>query len=141
MTKNAAPTLKGSWAERVFGPRSIGVIFIAPGILHLVRPEIYEPIMPPQLPYPRELILISGVAEIIGGALYIPRGTRNFASWWLLLLLIAVFPSNIYMAMQERFQNSLGTPALLGRLPIQFLGMWWVRELAKRTLGQKAADR
>lgn len=127
--------------ERIFGPRTIGVIFIAPGILHLVRPEIYEPIMPPQLPAHRELILISGVAEIIGGALYIPRGTRTFASWWLFLLLIAVFPSNIYMTMQERFQNSVpgGLPALLARLPIQFLGMWWVRELAKRSAGGGAS--
>lgn len=124
---------KRTLAERIFGPRSIGVIFIAPGVLHLVRPEIYEPIMPPQLPKPRELILISGVAEIVGGALYIPRGTRKFASWWLLLLLIAVFPSNIYMTTQQRFQKKFGLAALLGRLPIQFIGMWWVRELQKRS--------
>ncbi|MEH3054953.1 MAG: hypothetical protein PGN13_13285 [Patulibacter minatonensis] len=52
-----------------------------------------------------------------------------------------MFPSNIYMTMQERFQNSLGLPALLARLPIQFLGMWWVRELAKRTLGEGAKGR
>ncbi len=93
MSESSGPALKRSLGERIFGPRTIGVIFIAPGILHLVKPEIYEPIMPPQLPYPRELILISGVAEIVGGALYIPRGTRTFASWWLFLLLIAVFPA------------------------------------------------
>lgn len=135
MSESTGPALKRTLGERLFGPRTIGVIFIAPGILHLVKPEVYEPIMPPQLPYPRELILISGVAEIVGGALYIPRGTRTFASWWLFLLLIAVFPSNIYMTMQPKFQNSVpgGLPALLARLPLQFIGMWWVRELAKRT--------
>ncbi len=41
------------------------------------------------------MILISGVAEIVGGALYAAPRTRRFASWWLFLLLIAVFPSNI----------------------------------------------
>lgn len=139
MSEPSAPSTRRTLAERLFGPRSIGVIFIAPGILHLAKPEIYEPIMPPQLPYPRELILISGVAEIVGGALYVPRGTRNFASWWLFLLLIAVFPSNIYMAMQKDFQQKLGLPALLLRLPIQFIGMWWVRELAKRTAAERSA--
>lgn len=141
MSDATAPATKRTLGERLFGPRSIGVIFIAPGILHLVKPEIYEPIMPPQLPAHRELILISGVAEIIGGALYIPRGTRTFASWWLFLLLIAVFPSNIYMTMQPKFQRSVpgGLPALLLRLPIQFLGMWWVRELAKRSAGRGAS--
>ncbi|MBO9533134.1 MAG: hypothetical protein J7513_09200 [Solirubrobacteraceae bacterium] len=132
---------KRTLGEKIFGPRTIGVIFIAPGILHLVRPKIYEPIMPPQLPNPRELILISGVAEIVGGALFIPRGTRTFASWWLFLLLIAVFPSNIYMTMQPKFQKSVpgGLPALLARLPLQFIGMWWVRELAKRSAGDGAS--
>ncbi len=36
------------------------------------------------------------------------------------------------MATQKRFQAKLGLPALLARLPLQFIGMWWVRELAKR---------
>jgi uncharacterized membrane protein len=133
VSENTAPDTPRTLGERLFGPRAIGVIFIAPGILHLVKPEIYEPIMPPQLPKPRELILISGVAEIVGGALYVPRGTRTFASWWLLLLLIAVFPSNIYMTLQPKFQKQFSLPGLLLRLPIQFIGMWWVRELSKRT--------
>jgi uncharacterized membrane protein len=139
VSENTASSSKRTLGERLFGPRSIGVIFIAPGILHLAKPEIYESMMPPQLPKPRELILISGVAEIVGGALYIPRGTRTFASWWLLLLLIAVFPSNIYMTLQPKFQKQFSLPALLLRLPIQFIGMWWVRELAKRSAGSGAS--
>lgn len=124
-----------SLGERIFGPRTMAVIFIVPGIVHLARPEIYEPIMPPQLPNPRELILISGVAEIIGGLLYLPQRTRKFAAWYLVALLAAVFPSNIYMTMQKEFQDSVpgGLPALLARLPLQFLGMWWLVRLARRT--------
>jgi uncharacterized membrane protein len=138
---STAQASRRSLGERLFGPRTIGAIFIAPGILHLARPQIYEPIMPPQLPAHRELILISGAAEIVGGALYLPRGTRTFASWWLLLLLLAVFPSNIYMTLQPKFQKTVpgGLPALLARLPLQFIGMWWVRELAKRSAGSRAS--
>lgn len=124
-----------SLGERIFSPRTMGIIFIAPGILHLARPQVYEPIMPPQLPAHRELILISGVAEIVGGVLYIIPRTRTFASWWLIALLIAVFPSNIYMTTQPKFQESIpgGLPALLARLPLQFIGIWWLHRLAKRT--------
>lgn len=141
MSETTPRAPRRSLGERLFGPRTIAGIFIVPGILHLARPQIYEPIMPPQLPAPRELILISGVAEIAGGALYASPRTRRFASWWLVLLLIAVFPSNIYMATQERFHRSVpgGLPALLLRLPLQFLGMWWVRELSRRTVERKDA--
>ncbi len=45
------------------------------------------------------------------------------------------------MTTQERFQQSVpgGLPALLARLPLQFLGMWWVRELSRRTVERDRA--
>ncbi len=54
MSDTTAATRRRSLGERLFGPRTIAGIFIAPGILHLARPQIYEPIMPPQLPAHRE---------------------------------------------------------------------------------------
>lgn len=129
--------------EKLFGPITMAIIFIAPGILHLARPKIYEPIMPPPLkPKARELILLSGVAEIVGGLLYLPQRTRQLAAWYLVALLAAVFPSNIYMTTQEKFQKSVpgGLPALLARLPLQFIGMWWLVRLARRTAARAAAS-
>ncbi len=56
--------------------------------------------MPPVLPHPLFLIRLSGVAELAGGlGLLIPmRSIQVIAGWGLALMLIAIFPANIYMA-------------------------------------------
>ena len=122
-------------AERLFGPRTIATVFAGAGVLHLARPETFEQIMPPQLPAHRELVLLSGVAEIAGGVLYLVPRTRRFGAWYLIALLLAVFPSNIYMASQEKFSRNIpgGQPTLYARLPLQFVMIWWLDRLAKRT--------
>ena len=101
--------------------------------MHFVRPREYEAIMPPQLPMHREAVAVSGVAEIVGGLAITQRPTRRFARWWLLALLAAVFPANIYMALQARGGRGARRcrrpdPALVlyGRLPIQFVFAAWV---------------
>ena len=131
---DATPNAK-TLAERLFGPRTIFGIFAGAGVLHLAKPGPWESMVPPQLPAHRELVYASGVAEIIGGVFYLNRGTRKLFSWYLVLLLIAVYPSNIYMALEPKFHKAIpgGQRALLARLPLQLLGMWWVRRLAVRT--------
>ena len=60
-----------------------GAPFIGMGLLHFLRPRLFEAIMPPYLPAHRELVYASGVAELVGGiALTVPRW-RRFGSWWL----------------------------------------------------------
>ncbi len=127
--------------ERLFGPRTIFGIFVGAGVLHLVKPEPWEAVVPPQLPSKRELVYLSGVAEIIGGAGYLYKPTRNLFSWYLVLLLIAVFPANIYMALEPKFHKMVpgGKASLMARLPLQIVGMWWVRRLAQRTAAKTTA--
>ena len=48
--------------------RLCGPFFVLAGIMHFVKPRMYEAIMPPWLPRHRELVYASGVAEIAGGA-------------------------------------------------------------------------
>src|ERR1700728_2650171 len=74
-----------------------GVLFIAAGILHFVHPEFYLKIMPPYLPYHLELVYVSGVFESLLGALLLINPVTRLAAWGLILLLIAVFPANIYL--------------------------------------------
>jgi uncharacterized membrane protein len=126
---------KRSFAQKYFGPEAVAIFFSGAGVLHLVTPETYEQIMPPQIPAHHELVLISGVAEIAGGLLFLIPKSRRFGALYLIALLIAVFPSNIYMASQEKFQEMIpgGKPALLARLPLQFVMIWWLRRLANRT--------
>ncbi|RZL04874.1 MAG: DoxX family membrane protein [Hymenobacter sp.] len=75
----------------------LAVVFVGAGILHFIHPETYLRIMPPALPAPRLLVLLSGVAEVAGGLGLLLPATRRWAAWGLLALLVAVFPANVYM--------------------------------------------
>jgi uncharacterized membrane protein len=94
--------------------------FAVSGVVHLVKPEVFRPLMPRQLPAHRELILASGVAELACAAgLALPR-TRRWAGYASAALLVGVFPGNLKMALDA---GRSGKPALqavaYGRLPLQ----------------------
>lgn len=50
------------------GARAVASAFVVSGIIHLVRPQVFEPLVPPVLPRRRELVYASGVAEIVCAA-------------------------------------------------------------------------
>ncbi|MGI4870577.1 MAG: DoxX family protein [Janthinobacterium lividum] len=105
----------------------LALLFTAAGILHFVSPQFYLRIMPPYLPAPRLLVQLSGAAELAGGLGLLLPATRRLAGWGLLLLLLAVFPANVYTV-----QLHLAAWWAWARLPLQPLLMWWVwRVLAK----------
>ena len=98
---------------------AVGASFITTGVLHFVRPKMYEAIMPRYLPAHRELVLASGVAELAGGAGLLHPKTRRAAGWWLIATLVAVFPANVEMALRpERFKR-IPKSLLYARLPLQ----------------------
>jgi uncharacterized membrane protein len=96
-------------------------MFAAAGILHFVRPRVYEAIMPDYLPAHRALVYASGVAELAGGLGVLHPRTRRYGSWWSIATLVGVFPANLHMALHpERYRTIPGgRPALLLRLPLQ----------------------
>jgi uncharacterized membrane protein len=106
--------------------RAVGAAFIATGVLHFTHTRVYERIMPPYVPRHRDAVLVSGVAEAIGGAGVLIPSTRPFARWWLLGLLAAVFPANVHMALNPRRYKQIPEPLLWGRLPLQGLFAWLV---------------
>lgn len=95
------------------------------GVMHFVIPRTYEAIVPPPLDaWKREVVYLSGVAEAAGGLAVLPERTRRGARWWLLATLVAVFPANVYMAVEaDRFD--VPEPALWARLPVQVLFGWF----------------
>jgi uncharacterized membrane protein len=115
-----------SWSRR-----ALAAFFTTTGVLHFVIPRSYEAMMPPSLPAHREAVIVSGIAEIAGGAAVLPPRTRRFARWWLLGLLVAVFPANVHMALNPEQVRGLDLDrvprwALWARLPLQPLAMAWV---------------
>ncbi len=109
--------------RRLFGP-----FFVFAGIMHFVRPRWYEWIMPPYVPRHREVVYLSGAAEIAGGLATMHPATRRAGSAWSIATLIAVFPANVHMAIEwETFEKAVpgGRAGLYARLPVQLLFIAW----------------
>ena len=96
----------------------MAVAYVFAGIMHFIRPDAYMPMMPPYLPWHKGLILLSGAAEIGLGLAVLNARLRPYAAWGIILLLIAIFPANIHIALNNvpLFGNPTGA------------GIWnWVR--------------
>ena len=110
-----------------------GLFFIVAGIMHFVIPQFYVRIVPPILPFKAAIVAISGIAEIALGALLIIPRTIGIAAWGLVALLIAVYPANIYMALNaDQFRDIAPSNTFhYIRLPLQFvmigLALWLTR--------------
>lgn len=109
----------------------LGLAFVAAGVLHFVRPDVYVSIMPPYLPWHEELVFLSGVAEVVLGLLALPARTAPAAGWGLVALLVAVFPSNVHMALNPERYPVIPPWVLYLRLPFQGVLVWlayrWTR--------------
>jgi uncharacterized membrane protein len=102
-----------------------GILFVAAGVNHFVKPDFYVKIMPPYLPWHLELVYISGMCEAaLGLLLLIPR-TTVLAAWGLIALLIAVFPANIHMALHPHDYPNIAEALLWARLPLQGVLILW----------------
>ncbi len=80
--------------------------------------------MPDWIPLHREAVLVSGAAEVAGGAALLTDRTARFGCWWLVATLVAVFPANVQMAVDPDgipFVSKMGLPrwAFWARLPLQ----------------------
>lgn len=118
----------------------LAAILATSGVTHLVRPQVFEGMVPHALGRRRELVLVSGVAELLCAAgLLLPR-TRRAAGWASAGLLVAVFPANVQMSIDHgRRAGRTGDPAAratfvatLGRLPLQ----WPLVRVALRAAGR-----
>jgi uncharacterized membrane protein len=95
-------------------------VFAASGIVHLVRPRTFEPIMSRFVPAPRAVIYASGVAELLCAAGLLHPRTRRLAGWGSLAVLLSVYPANFKMAGDAlRTRNTKLKAAAVGRLPLQ----------------------
>ncbi len=96
-----------------------GAFFVVAGVTHFTNQAFFTSIVPPYLPWPVALVVISGVAEIALGVLLVVRRTSRLAAWGAIALLVAVFPANLHMAMNPQLYPATSPTALLIRLPLQ----------------------
>ena len=99
--------------------------YIYIGFKHFIEPDWFLHIMPPYLmSIGLELIYISGFFEILLGLLLLFKKYRKIAAYGIILLLIAVYPANIYLAFNQEAQQLIGISAFKAswlRLPLQFI--------------------
>lgn len=105
----------------------LAAMFLTSGVTHLVKPEVFEPLVPRSLPRRRELVYVSGVAELACAVGLLHPRTRRLAGWGSAALLVAILPGNVQMSANygkraQRRQTTGAKAAFAGtvaRLPLQ----------------------
>jgi len=92
--------------------------FALGGVAHFVATQAEMSVVPPYIPWPRDVVLVSGVFELLGAAGLLFGATRRAAGIGLFALTIAVTPVHIYMLQQPDLFN-VPYWALVLRLPLQ----------------------
>ncbi|WP_409436135.1 DoxX family protein [Mycobacterium sp. SMC-14] len=122
--------LAGSLAARIVGwlgiayvdswGRAIAVglaaMFFLTGVAHFAPPLRSQliAIVPPALPAPGLLVSVTGVLELLGAVGLLLPATRVVAAACLLVLMLAMFPANIYAARMPNPPKAMTT-----RLPVR----------------------
>jgi uncharacterized membrane protein len=113
--------------SRKLGIGFVFLWFFLGGIAHFAYTELEMTIMPPYVPWHREVVLFSGVCELLGAAGLLMSSTRRAAGVGLFLLTIAVTPAHFYMLAEPQLFN-VPYWALVLRLPVQaalLALIWW----------------
>ena len=105
----------------------MAAFYLGAGLLHLRSPDAFLPIVPGWVPAPREVVLLTGVAEIAGAiGLLVPR-FRKAAGIGLALSALCVLPANIPHAIEG--VALAGLPSTwwyhAPRLALQPVLIWW----------------
>ena len=100
-----------------------GIPFILVGIEHFRSPQKFVEIVPNYLPFALFLVYLTGVIEIAGGLGIIYPGTREITGRLMVLFLLAVYPANFHMWINDIPYNGtrLSTTGHLIRLSVQML--------------------
>src|SRR5580693_4793578 len=92
--------------------------FLLGGIAHFAYTDLEMSIVPPYIPSPRLMVLVSGMFELLGAVGLLYRPTRRAAGIGLFVLTIAVTPANVYMLQRSELFH-LQPWLLVSRLPLQ----------------------
>lgn len=116
--------------------RGMAIGLVSMGLLHFVAPGPFEKIVPRFLGHARELVYLSGVAEIASGVLVAVPRSRRTGALLAAATILAVYPANWQMALDAGFppRGAAGWSAWL-RLPFQVPMVWVALRVARRARG------
>jgi uncharacterized membrane protein len=114
-------------------------LMIGAGVTHFVAPGLYEKTVPRWAGDARRVVLVSGAAELVCGALLANRRTAGLGGRLTALLLVAVFPANIQMLLDAGTEHQAAEMPVdrfrmiaLARLPLQVPLVIWAARVARR---------
>ncbi|MDZ7845952.1 MAG: DoxX family protein [Owenweeksia sp.] len=97
----------------------MALVYLLAGVSHFLFPAVFQRIVPGYLPYPKTLVVISGIIEIVLALGLMWPSTRSTSAWGLILLLIAVFPANVEQVRTKKARLGLPLWLVVLRLPVQ----------------------
>ena len=112
----------------------MSLLYVIVGVKHFTNTDFFVTIVPPIITWKEEAVLISGIIEVILGLLLLFNHTRKLAAWGIILLLIAVFPANIYLYVSDIAREMVGiskNQALLilpFQIPLMIIAYWYSKE-------------
>jgi len=104
---------------------AMSILYIGAGINHFIQAAFYLKIMPWYFPYSLQLVYLSGVAEIVLGALFLFQKTRLVAAWLIIVMLIAFLTVHVQMIIDNYKDMGITFWISILRLPLQFLLIRW----------------
>ena len=106
-------------------------LLLVMGVLHFVVPKPFMRIVPPMLGHPRSWTYASGVAELLSGGLLLSTRTKNLGGWAAAATIVAVYPANVWMAVDAgKPDDPMAVGAWL-RLPLQIPLIVWASRIAR----------
>lgn len=112
----------------------MALLYLLAGINHFRKPEIYFKIIPPFITNKKTINELAGFLEILLAVYLCIPIFSNLAAISIMILLVVIFPANVYMVIEEK--ASLGLPKwlLYLRLPVQILLIFWAYQYANFNL-------
>jgi uncharacterized membrane protein len=105
----------------------LAAFYLTAGVIHLAAPEGFLPIVPDWVPWPRQVVLATGICEIAGSVGLLTVRWRRWAGSMLALYALCVWPANIKHAV-----DGIHLPPLPDswwyhgpRLALQPVLIWW----------------
>ena len=118
----------------------MSLLYVTVGVKHFTNTDFFVSIVPSIINWKEEILLLSGLIEVILGILLLFNQTRKLAAWGIILLLIAVFPANIYLYLSEipREALNISKNQALFRMPFQIpliiIAYWHSKETHSKRL-------
>jgi uncharacterized membrane protein len=111
---------------------ALAALLLVMGTLHFLAPKPFMRIVPPILGHARFWTYVSGVAELVSGGLLLSTRTRHLGGWAAAATIVAVYPANIWMALDAGRPDDPAAIAAWARLPFQVPLVIWALRIARR---------